>query len=58
MKWITTDYKGDRVEWYSADVINRIREWATGEILAKKYDAVYEDNACETILNFLNEVDK
>ena len=26
MKWITTDYKGDKVEWYSADVINRIRE--------------------------------
>lgn len=58
MKWITTDYKGDRIEWYSADVISRIREWATAEILAKKYGAVYEDDACETILNFLNEEDK
>ena len=58
MKWITTDYKGDKVEWYSADVINRIREWVTAKILAKKYSAIYEDDACETILNFLNEVDK
>lgn len=24
MKMITTDYKGDKVEWYSADVIKRI----------------------------------
>lgn len=58
MKWITTDYKGDRVEWYSADVISRIREWATAEILAIKYGAIYKDNACETILKFLNEVDE
>lgn len=57
MKWITTDYKGDRVEWYSADVINRIREWATSEILAKKYNAIPID-ACETIIKFLNEVDE
>ena len=58
MKWITTDYKGDRVEWYSADVINRIREWATGEVLAKKHGMIHKGDACETILNFLNEVDK
>lgn len=58
MKWITTDYKGNKVEWYSADVINRIREWATGEILAKKYNAIHKYDACDTILNFLNEVDK
>lgn len=25
MKWITTDYKGDKVEWYSADVIEDIK---------------------------------
>lgn len=25
MKWITTDYKGDKVEWYSADVIEKIK---------------------------------
>ena len=58
MKWVTTDYKGNPQVWYSGEVINRIREWATAEILAKKYGAVYEDDACETILNFLNEVDK
>ncbi len=52
MKWITTDYKGNKVEWYSADVILRIREWATGGIISKG-----EFNACETILKFLNEVD-
>ena len=57
MKWITTDYKGNKKVWYSGEVINRIREWATAEILAKKYGAIYEDDACETILKFLNEVD-
>lgn len=58
MKWITTDYKGDKVEWYSADVINQIREWATAEILAQKYGALYKSDASKTILEFLNEVDE
>lgn len=58
MKWIRNDYKGNPQVWYSGEVINRIREWATAEILAKKYGAVHKDDACETILNFLNEVDK
>lgn len=57
MKWITTDYKGNKKVWYSEDVILRIREWATAKILAKKYGAVYKDDACDTIINFLNEVD-
>lgn len=26
MKWITTDYKGNKKVWYSEDVINRIKE--------------------------------
>lgn len=58
MKWIRNDYKGNPQVWYSGDVINRIREWATAEILAMKYGAVYKGNACKAILNFLNEVDK
>lgn len=58
MKWVTTDYKGDKVEWYSADVINRIREWATGGALGYNYGDLSHYDACETILNFLNEVDE
>lgn len=58
MIWRTIDYKGNPQVWYSEDVILRIREWATGDILAKKYGAIHKDDACETILNFLNEVDK
>lgn len=26
MKWVTTDYKGNKKVWYSEDVINRIRK--------------------------------
>lgn len=58
MIWRTTDYKGNPQVWYSEDVILRIREWATAEILAIKYGAIHKGDACETILNFLNEVDK
>lgn len=58
MKWVREDYKGNPKVWYSGEVINRIREWATAEILAKKYGAAHKGDACETILNFLNEVDK
>lgn len=58
MKWVTKDIQGNDKVWYSEDVILRIREWATGDILAKKYGAIHKDDACETILNFLNEVDK
>ena len=58
MKWTTTDCYGNPKTWYSEDVILRIREWATGEILAKKHGAIHKGDACETILNFLNEIDK
>ena len=58
MKWITTDYKGNKKVWYSEDIIFRIREWATAEILAKRYGAEHKGDACDTIINFLNEVDK
>lgn len=58
MKWITKDYTGNKKVWYSEDVILRIREWATADILAKKYNAVHADDACETILDYLNEIDK
>ena len=57
MKWVTKDYQGNKKVWYSEDVILRIREWATADVLAKKYNAIHKDDACETILNFLNEVD-
>lgn len=58
MKWVTTDYKGNKKVWYSEDVINRIREWATGGIISKALKAEKEFDACDTIINFLNEVDE
>lgn len=58
MKWITKDYKGNKQVWYSGDILDRIREFATAEIVGKKYAAYSNYNACETILNFLNEIDK
>lgn len=57
-KWQFTNYKGEQVTWYSGDVIDRIREFATAEIIGKKYNAKGKYNACETILNFLNEIDE
>ena len=56
MEWITTDYKGEPVTWFSQETINRIREMATAGVLASLYSSDYK--ACETILKFLNEVDK
>lgn len=29
MKWNTTNYKGEAVSWYSADVIEKIKELAS-----------------------------
>lgn len=50
MKWITTDYKGNKKVWYSEDVINKIKERCKKE---KVYDPI-----ANYILNFLDEVEQ
>lgn len=58
MKWITTDYKGDKKVWFSQETINRIREMATAGIIGYKYGAQNEYHSCKDILEYLNEVDE
>lgn len=40
MKWITTDYKGDRIEWYSGDVIEKIKERLKDECSSTALDVL------------------
>jgi hypothetical protein len=49
MKWITTDYKGDKKVWYSDDVIEKIRNIC--------YEGIYAGMDYD-ILDILDEVDK
>ena len=58
MKWITTDYKGDKKVWFSQETINRIREMATAGVIGYKYGAQNEYHSCKDILEYLNEVDE
>jgi hypothetical protein len=32
MKWITTDYKGNKQVWYSEDIITKIEDFCQEEI--------------------------
>lgn len=58
MKWITTDYKGNKKVWFSQETINRIREMATAGVIGYKYGAQNEYHSCKDILEYLNEVDE
>ena len=48
MKWNTTNYKGEKVVWYSGDVIEKIKELC----LRKPYQAI------EKILEVIKNEDK
>lgn len=70
MKWITTDYKGNKKVWYSEDVIKKIIPIL--ELYANSYydfnSFVHKDNPnlrliynampAKTALDFLNEEDE
>lgn len=52
MKWVTTDYKGNKKVWYSENVIKKIKFMCqSANCLGKQYIPTQ-------ILDFLNEVDK
>lgn len=56
MKWITTDYKGNKKVWYSEDVINKYRNCLT-EIRDLKISLGIKDDALKMINRVLAEVD-
>lgn len=58
MRWKRKDYQGNDKNWYSQDVILKIREMATAGFIHYKYGAQNEYHACIDILDFLNEVDR
>lgn len=55
MKWITTDYKGNKKVWYSEDVINKYRNCLT-EIRDLKISLGIKDDALKMIEKVLAEV--
>ena len=55
MKWITTDYKGNKKVWYSEDVINKYRNCLT-EIRDLKISLGIKDDALKMINRVLAEV--
>ena len=57
MKWITTDYKGDKKVWYSEDVINKYRNCLT-EIRDLKISLGIKDDALKMINRVLAEVEQ
>lgn len=55
MKWITTDYKGDKKVWYSEDVIEKTKQ------LTKDYLTDCQGFKCDAmneILQILDEVEQ
>lgn len=55
MKWITTDYKGNKKVWYSEDVIEKTKQ------LAKDYLTDCQGFKCDAmneILQILDEVEQ
>lgn len=56
MKWITTDYKGNKKVWYSEDVINKYRNCLT-EIRDLKISLGIKDDVLKMINRVLAEVD-
>ena len=73
MKWVTTDYKGNKKVWYSEDVIEQVKEIASYNSIDTCWTMLNTCDDCpdkkdcndlqspfeklKTILNFLNEVD-
>lgn len=55
MKWITTDYKGNKKVWYSEDVINKYRNCLT-EIRDLKISLGIKDDVLKMIEKVLAEV--
>lgn len=55
MKWITTDYKGNKKVWYSEDVVNKYRNCLT-EIRDLKTYLGIKDDALQMIEKVLAEV--
>lgn len=60
MKWITTDYKGDKVEWYSEDEVKKyICCLADIKELVEKYNFQYHFTDFKNrIMREINEVDE
>lgn len=57
MKWITTDYKGNKKVWYSEDVINKYRNCLT-EIRDLKISLGIKDDALKMINRVLAEIEE
>lgn len=57
MKWVTTDYKGNKKVWYSEDVTNKYRNCLT-EIRNLKISLGIKDDALKMIDRVLNEVEE
>jgi len=55
MKWITTDYKGNKKVWYSEDVVNKYRNCLI-EIRDLKIYLGIKDDALQMIEKVLAEV--
>lgn len=55
MKWITTDYKGNKKVWYSEDVVNKYRNCLI-EIRDLKIYLGIKDDALKMIEKVLAEV--
>lgn len=63
MKWITTDYKGDKKVWYSENVIEKIipilelyaNTWVDSEVHKGLH---FDAEPAKRALKLLNEVDE
>lgn len=62
MKWITTDYKGDKKVWYSEEVINKIKPalelYANSWIDSERYNGLtYNAKPAQAALEYLRYID-
>ena len=53
MKWITTDYKGNKKVWYSEDEITKYKSFLQEIINLKKANGI-KDDVFKMINRFLN----
>jgi hypothetical protein len=59
--WITTDYKGDTVKWYEAELINKIKQIALTNCLTCgecKHGFKFEQCGYNDILELIQENEK